>query len=65
MYASVWGTKGDLGATRPEKQADRMMLFGEVIMFTAMVSLYMLAFCRVVIGLVFVRSAHHFLLYVL
>ena len=34
-----------------------MMLFGEVIMFTTMMSLYMLAFCRVVIGLVFVVSS--------
>jgi uncharacterized membrane protein YphA (DoxX/SURF4 family) len=33
------------------------MLFGEVIMFTTMVLLYMLAFCRVVIGLVFVMSS--------
>jgi len=57
MYASVWDTKGNLEATGLEKQAGRMMLFGEVIMFTTMMSMYMLAFCRVVIGLVFVVSS--------
>jgi uncharacterized membrane protein YphA (DoxX/SURF4 family) len=57
MYASVWDTKGDLGATGPEKQAGRIMLFGEVTLFTTIVPMYMLAFCRVVIGLVFVVSS--------
>ncbi len=57
MYASVWDTKGDLEAPEPEKPAGRIMLFGEVIMFTTMMSMYMLAFCRVVIGLVFVVSS--------
>ena len=56
-YASVWDTKGDLEAPELEKQAGRMVLFGEVIMFATMVSLYLLAFCRVVIGLTFMVSS--------